>query len=220
LEDILQAWSDELHMIPMVNPNYKHVGAGVAETDGYVYYILHAAYTSDGKYKPYQTPGPGTPTAVTISQYIYAVQTVTPQADGNLIHIVKPGQSLWSIAIAYGAHINEIQKLNGFASDYNTVYTGQKLLVPTNVDSPSPALSATSEPEQNRTGITAAASTEKPVSVTPTLPDIPVGVSITPTVPQNEKGSTQTVAIIIIVVFLFGTSMVATGSLWRNKTVR
>ena len=136
-----------------------------------------------------------------------------------MIHIVKPGQSLWSIAIAYGTHINELQRLNGFANDLTTVYTGQKLLVPTNADSPPPALSATPEPEQSKTGITEAARSERPVSLTPTLLDISTEASSATQVPQTDKGSTQTVAIIIIVVFLFGTSLVATGSLWRNKTV-
>jgi hypothetical protein len=37
-------------MAPMGNPNYKHVGAEVAEGDGLVYYVLHAAYPSDGKH--------------------------------------------------------------------------------------------------------------------------------------------------------------------------
>jgi len=217
-DQILQAWADEAHMAPMVNPNYKHVGAGVAEGDGLIYYILHAAYTSDGKYKLYQTPGLGTPTAVTLSQYIYAVQTVTPQADGSLVHIIKPGQSLWSIAIAYGTHINELQRLNGFASDNTTVYSGQKLLIPTRTGGPLLALSITPEPGQNDITITMITRSESLLVFTPTYLDNSTLISSATPALQTKKGSTQTGAIMIIIVLLFGTSLVATGSLWK-KTV-
>jgi LysM repeat protein/uncharacterized protein YkwD len=129
---ILQIWSDNLHMKPMADPNYKHIGAGIAiASEDAVYYIVHAAYTSNGTYKPNQTPAPGAPAPFSISQYIFAVQTATPARDGSLVHVVRQGQSLWSIAIAYQTHIEQIQQLNGIAADNLTIYVGQKLRIPT-----------------------------------------------------------------------------------------
>ncbi|MCJ7626374.1 MAG: CAP domain-containing protein, partial [Anaerolineaceae bacterium] len=45
-------WADDLHMVPMYKPNYKHIGAGVTEYNGRVWYIVHAAYTGSGVYVP------------------------------------------------------------------------------------------------------------------------------------------------------------------------
>lgn len=133
---ILQVWADDLHMKPMADPNYKHIGAGISVvSEEAVYYIVHAGYTSNRIYKPGATAAPGTAVAGIgadpFSQYIFAVQTATPRPDGELIHIVKQGQSLWSIAIAYQTHIDILQQMNGMARENLTLYTGQKLRVPT-----------------------------------------------------------------------------------------
>lgn len=133
---ILQVWADDLHMKPMADPNYKHIGAGISVvSEEAVYYIVHAGYTSNRIYKPGATAAPGTAVAGIgadpFSQYIFAVQTATPRPDGELIHIVKQGQSLWSIAIAYQTHIDILQRMNGMARENLTLYTGQKLRVPT-----------------------------------------------------------------------------------------
>ena len=130
---ILTAWADDTHQIPMVDPNYKHVGAGVAEVDGSVYYVLHAAYTSNKIYKPGLVGTTGTLVKSIYSDYIYAVQTVTPQADGSVIHIVKPGQTLWSIAIAYNTHIVDILNANNLPQSLEMVYNNQRLIIPITV---------------------------------------------------------------------------------------
>jgi LysM repeat protein len=213
--DILQAWADDEHMIPMANPNYKHVGAGVAETgDGYVYYVLHAAYTSDGKYKPGQTPGPGTPTVDIMSQYIYAVQTTTPQPDGRLFHVVKPGQSLWSIAIAYHTHIDALQRLNGFDADNQTVYTGQKLLIAVGATLP-PTYTPSPEATQGvmTTDIVSGLLETLTLAATRTPPKII-------TTPAAGDGSTATGAhsmgFYIMVVLLAGIFLVAMSAILKK----
>ena len=128
---LYQVWADDLHMKPMADPNYRHIGTGVAITqDGDIYYIVHAAYTSNKMYQPNPTPAPGKPAAQVLSQYIYAVQTVTPSENGSLVHVVRNGQSMWSIAIAYGVHIIDLQRLNGYLDDQYTLWEGQKLRIP------------------------------------------------------------------------------------------
>ena len=216
---LMEAWSDEVHMYPMTNVYYKHIGVGVApaEEEGLVYFVLHAAYTSNGTYKPYQTPGPGTPTVEAVSQYIYAVQTVTPQADGSLIHTVKSGQSLWSIAIAYGTHIEVLQRLNGYASGNTTVYSGQKLVLPTNPDLPTQQASATPQPQESLIPITIEPTGEPVFLESPTHPGFTPQTGTPLPLPEPGKGANRTVAVVIIVVFLFGASMIATGSLWKKN---
>ncbi len=133
---LLQVWSDDAHMIPAVNPNYRHIGAGIAEYDGSVYYILHAAYTVNGDYVAptafAATQDPNAMATLWVSQIVYPVQTSTPPAAGEAwTHTVRAGQSLWSIALAYDTHIADIARLNGISLDNPLIYNGQKLLLPT-----------------------------------------------------------------------------------------
>ena len=133
LQDLAWVWSDASHMIPMVNPAYQHIGAGVATApDGSVYYIVQAAYTSASPATRTQVPGtveafdPTAPPA----QWIIPVVTATPDADGKVIHEVQMGQSLWSIAIAYNTHIVDILRFNQMSPEQQVVWIGQKLAIP------------------------------------------------------------------------------------------
>lgn len=126
----VQAWQgDAPHLHTMLSPNLQEIGAGVAVRDGYYYYVIDCARpTSSRTPQPY-TPGPGLPAPGTVSpgEYMMPVFTVTPQADGRVIHVVQSGQTLWSIAIAYGVKIDELRRLNNLMG--NTIYPGQKLLI-------------------------------------------------------------------------------------------
>lgn len=140
LDQIMLGWSDELHMIPANNPYYEHIGAGIAEYSGVVYYVVHAAYTSDHIYKPATTPISGLPTYSLQSQIIYPVQTATPRSDGRIYHIVKQGQTLWSIAIAYGTKIAAIISYNNISPDQPTIYIGERLYIPVTATPATPTL--------------------------------------------------------------------------------
>jgi uncharacterized protein YkwD len=161
---VREIWSDDLHSIPVLNPIYCDIGAGVAiDSDGDVYYVVHAAYSEKRYCGPYiapdgttledlATPLPGVTAfpleeAMDLSEFIYAVRTTTPDPAGDLVHVVQPGQSLWSIAIAYGTRIKEIQRLNGLPEDWFTVYTGQKLLVAKSVTPNLAALQSADTPQ-------------------------------------------------------------------------
>jgi LysM repeat protein len=135
IDEIMQAWADPDHMRPAVNPAYCHVGAGVAQAaDGRYYYILQAAYTSGkacGEYKP--APGDDSETgenaAHPVSQIIIPVKIAKPDADGRIYHIVRAGQSFWSIAIAYQITIRDLEVWNNLSRD-NDLIVGQELFIP------------------------------------------------------------------------------------------
>lgn len=135
IDEIMQVWADPEHMRPAVNPAYCHVGAGVAQAaDGRYYYILQAAYTSEhacGEYiaPPGVDPGPGIDPEPPISQIIIPVKIATPDADGRIYHIVKAGQSFWSIAIAYQITIRDLEVWNNLSRDQG-LFVGQKLFIP------------------------------------------------------------------------------------------
>jgi len=123
-------------MIPMSNGTYRHIGVGIARDGDVYYYILQAAYTSSNAWQPYYSSTPGEGTEVSevtdsgLSEWMSPVITSTPHADGSIIHVVQPGQTLWSIAIAYGTKILDILAYNNLPSDYQTIYTGQILAIP------------------------------------------------------------------------------------------
>jgi hypothetical protein len=118
IDEIMAVWADPDHMRPAVTPAYCHVGAGVAEANGKIYYVLQAAYvsgqecgsissspSSGGTSQPGTIPNP-------VSQLIIPVKIATPDGEGKIFHNVQAGQSFWSIAIAYQITIRDLEVWN------------------------------------------------------------------------------------------------------------
>ena len=134
IDEIMAVWADPDHMRPAVESAYCNVGAGVAEANGKIYYILQAAYIAGqacGSTPP--SSGSGTPFAGAapnpISQLIIPVKIATPDADGKTYHIVQQGQSFWSIAIAYQITIHDLEVWNNLSRS-NPLKAGQRLFIP------------------------------------------------------------------------------------------
>lgn len=124
-------WQDPDHMNTMLSPNFTHIGAGISQnSSGYYYAVDCAASTSSGQMQgdasAILTSVPAGQSGV--SQYIIPVSMSTARADGDVIHKVQYGQSLWSIAIIYGTTIKNIQTLNNLGEN-SVVNQGQELLV-------------------------------------------------------------------------------------------
>jgi LysM repeat protein len=122
-------WADADHQNTMLSVNLTEIGAGIAVKDGMGYYVIDCARssTSGGSTTSGNAPAGGTPATQGPSQILSAVVVSTPREDGAIYHEVKYGQSLWSIAIAYGTKIDEIKRLNNLTT--NDIYLGQKLLI-------------------------------------------------------------------------------------------
>lgn len=230
IEEIQAVWADEWHMIPMKNPIYCDVGAGVATSaEGNTYYVVHAAYTDKrycGQYiGPFgitiptiqaQTQEAGgevsenvVPTDEYISQWMAPVVTVTPNANGELEHTVLYGHTLWSIAITYGTKMDLIKKLNNMW--YDDVYAGQKLLIPTPeywALTPTITLTPTPIPHNPVTAATQSRATPSR-SPSPTLAD----VAAPGEAPTDPSGGVSIDTLIFLVVGIGFVSVVL--SFWR-----
>lgn len=201
-------WADDMHMIPVNNPNYKNVGAGIATDGEDTYVVLVAAYIEGGIAAP--TTNPLVTKSPTTSQYMAPVVTSTTNADGSVTHVVQPGQTLWSIAIAYGMHIDEIKALNKLTSD--TVYAGRTLIIklaPTVTITPTititpPLPSRTPAPTKY---LQIATRTSFP---TPTATPVPAGLGL-------QGLDRRTLGIIIIAVCAFGLAVVLLVSSLKKK---
>jgi len=109
-------------MWPMTESRYTHVGAGAyTGSNGTTYYVLHAAYVAGGG--SYVEDEPGVPA----EQLVEPVFTVTPQEDGSIVHTVKYGQALSTIATWYGVTIDQIMQLNNLINE--NIYVGQTLII-------------------------------------------------------------------------------------------
>ncbi len=165
-------WADADHQNTMLSPNLTEIGAGVVVSGGTGYYVIDCARSTTSGV-PQSSGGStvvnGTPATQGPSQILSAVVLSTPREDGAVYHEVQYGQSLWSIAIAYGTKIDEIKRLNNLTS--NDIYLGQKLLIK-NVGTATPKVLVATKTETPRQTSTSAPThvpdTETP-AVTPTL---------------------------------------------------
>ena len=139
---VYSAWSDWTHQEVMLNSwgnRYTDIGGGVAKSSNGLYvFVLDVCLVvgqSSGGSVP-DSAGSTTDTGDTsaaatadVSNYIYGVTVATPQADGSIVHTVLYGQSLISIADAYGVTVEQLRELNGMAADDNTIWTDQELVI-------------------------------------------------------------------------------------------
>ncbi len=136
-QEAVDAWTgDAPHLNTMLSPDLQEIGAGVAEADGISYYVIDCARpTTSGLPQDYS---PGVEANLNGGDdIIVPVKLSTPNPQGDVYHEVQQGQSLWSIAIAYGVHIADIQRLNSLGQSI-TLQRGAKLLVK-RIGTPTPA---------------------------------------------------------------------------------
>ncbi len=130
---------------------------------------------------------------------VQPVSLASPAADGSITHEVRPGETLWSIAVSYGVTIAGLRSLNGLGE--STVITpGQKLRVkpagPTWTPDPTRQAQVTSAPGASATPLlselplparrtekairqTARAATAQSVPVSATPPATPLALALT-----------------------------------------
>ena len=169
IEDaVYGSWSDWVHQEVMLNQwgnLYTDIGGGVASKgDGSYVFVLNVCKVigqeASGDVPVNNNPDDGSETAATsdFSNYIYSVVTATPQADGRVTHVVKYGQTLASIAEAYGVTIEALRELNGFAPDFIDIWPDDELIIK----------QGTGESVVTKTDEPAAASTSETPSAEPT----------------------------------------------------
>ena len=184
VQEAMAFWqSDAEHMDTMVDPNRSHIGAAVAISDQ-VYMVLETALsTSSGQMQydayPILTGIPQTQSAcygiyTQAAEYGVSPQDMLPVTrntalpNGDVIHEVKYGQALWTLAIQYDTTILEIKRLNHLSSD--VISPGQKLLVKTGATQPVGTGTPSPSPIATRTFPWAV---ESPATVSPASTIVP-----------------------------------------------
>jgi LysM repeat protein len=78
------------------------------------------------------------------------IHTATPADDGSIIHRVRAGETLWTIAMAYGVSVDELVALNNLRAADPVIYSGQNLVIRP-AHTPTPTVTATGTPSPSPT---------------------------------------------------------------------
>ena len=151
-EEIVASWlGDELHANTMLSPHRSHIGAAIVVDDQIFIVLETALQTNSGQMQSIAhdilTGISATQAACiglssqnaeydNLSQYSLPVAISTARPDGDVIHEVQYGQTLWSIAIQYSTTIAQIKLLNNLTSDL--VVPGWTLLIQKGATQPAP----------------------------------------------------------------------------------
>jgi LysM repeat protein len=221
VDEAIQQWlGDAPHTNTMLSSARTDIGAGVAvRTDSqgkpiYTLVIETAMQTSSGEQQweadQYLTSVPGTQSdlygdatqaaaAAQVSQYISPVVVGTARPDGDVVHQVQQGQTLWAIAVAYGVRIDEIKRLNNLTD--NEVWLNQELLIQKGATQPVPTVAETAAaaPVSEQSTPLPTATAELRTSETP----VPLEATV-----SASAGANTTLTIFIILVVLVGGALV------------
>jgi LysM repeat protein len=115
-------------MKTMVGYESGAAGVGVASNDTTTFITLNVR-PGDSVDVPTQPGGTSGSSQANTPIPLVPVITATMRPDGAIIHEVGYGQSLWSIAIAYGVTSARIRELNGMAPNDSAIWAGQRLLI-------------------------------------------------------------------------------------------
>lgn len=200
-EQVISAWlSDDEHTNTMLSEFRSDIGAAVV-AGGQTYYVVleTALKTSSGQHQSTAydilTGIPMTQTLCAgfasgeISNYSVPVRISTARLDGDVVHEVKYGQTLWSLADQYKVSVEQIKQFNGLTAD--TIVPGWKLLIQKGATQPAPV--TITPPALKVTG------TSYPTAI-PFFTATPTPTAIVTTVPlgQQIKQNSMVVAALLI----------------------
>ena len=201
MEQVMAFWQgDAEHLNTMISPERSHIGAAIAHSNQYYVVLETALSTNTGQHQSTAydilTGIPLTQTMCAgfasgeISDYAVPVAVSTARPDGDVVHEVQYGQTLWTLAEMYHVSIEQIKLLNGLVDD--NILPGWKLLIqkaatqPAAVMDTPPALAVPTETKYP----TAIPFYTKTPTITLTIPSTALG--------QQIKGNSTVVAAMLI----------------------
>jgi hypothetical protein len=149
VDEAISFWlSDDPHTNTMLSQNRSDIGAGVAVGDQIYVVIETALQTRSGQQQSeaYDILT-GIPMTQTVNdtgsaqgllpEYIIPVIRSTARPDGDVLHKVQSGQTLWSVAVTYSTTINRLRAFNNLGEG-TIIHPGQVLLVQKGATQPPP----------------------------------------------------------------------------------
>jgi LysM repeat protein len=219
----------------MISPLYTHIGAGVAQADGWVYYTIVVGYIAgsagSGSVQEIPSSPIGSETDTTPLPTVIPVEPIsiaTPAADGSIQHVVQPGQFLENIANAYDVELDDLLALNELVPQ-TVIFPGDKLLILGGSSSPpDPIGLATPTADNEPTSIPTSTATAIPTVSIPTpaaaLIDAvrPSPTAISPIEPGNsassQSGNQDILLYAVVGLAVAGTGMILFGSTLKQRS--
>jgi len=167
---------------------------------------------------PTNTPRPtNTPTS---TRTPIVLQTSTPNPDGSIVHVVQPGEALWSIAVMYKVSLSQIYTLNGM-TESSIIRPGQKIVI----QRADRTLTPTVDKTATQTPTLTIAPTRPHATDTGTPADVDGGLTPSPAEQATSTapgGSGLTLRmdpmlVFIAVIAVVGTALLLVGSLLRRR---
>ncbi|MCL5428195.1 MAG: CAP domain-containing protein [Chloroflexi bacterium] len=168
------------HNNTMLSPYYTEIGGGAAtDGNGRWWYVANLGNQSGGAYVPSDSSSGAIATAAPV---MIPVTVADPRPDGSIVHIVRTGQTLWTIAAKYGVPLAQLFELNG---NNETIYIGDEVIVAPAGSFPTltPTVDPNATAELTATPSPATTATLRPTEQLQQLAD----VQTTPTVQFSES---------------------------------
>lgn len=143
------------------------------------------------------TPGAPPPTVPpTAPPFVNFVNPQAPQSDGSIIHTVQAGDTVDSIAFAYGVTRSQIMELNNMR-DPRIIQIGQQLIISLATPSPSPTPTATAQAGGPLTGPPVGTGPRPTSPLVPTSIALLTQIAAAPTLPPVVQPGAQNTPVVI-----------------------
>lgn len=236
--DAMAWWKNSgLHNGIMLDTDYTEIGAGVA-TDGTTVYFTAVlggptggSNNSGSSGSSGEGSGSESPPATQGALPAVPVVKATPGPDGAITHIVRQGQTLWTIAAIYEIELAKLYELNEM-NQYSFVFPGDELLIQPPLD---PAMLAATQAADQTSGSGKAAPKqsigtpfssvkEQPKATQTPFPTRTPAPTPTPTEPPQASGGIlggdPMVTNLLIVALLILAAVMIASSFMQQKPSR
>lgn len=124
--------TSQIHNDTMLASTYQEIGAGVAQdSNGRTYYTAVTGWITGVTYNPdVSSSSSSSGSAGTSVPQVVMIPVVKaePRPDGSVVHIVRTGQTLWTVAAVYGVPLEQVLELNNLP-EWAVVYPGDEIIV-------------------------------------------------------------------------------------------
>jgi uncharacterized protein YkwD len=206
--------TSQIHNDTMLASTYQEFGAGVATANDRNYYVAVTGYVAGGSYIPPSTSenedNTDTNEVLVPAVVVIPVVIATPQGNGSIIHIIRSGQTLWTVAAVYQVPLADILATNNLPENA-VIYPGDEIIIQAaNQEGPTPT-------ETSPTASASATATATPKSSVPVATaTLTTSVALSSDSVENnssgneiEEGNATTRIVVAIVLIGVAVVMVA-----------